>query len=114
MPIDPVTFQTGITALQGLGTSGIGGSTPPSSAIGPSGDITVTPIALNLGEIMKPFKTSPQNGGGGFFLPSRLSQPSSGFTPASDVFTTGNNGKKFIPIIIAGGAGFLLFKLLKR
>lgn len=64
----------------GQGTAGaVGGAfeSTPSSAISgveSATRINVSPVGINLGEILKPFTESAFNGGAGFTIPSRVSQ----------------------------------------
>ncbi len=66
------------------GVAGVGGGTggPASAPGGPSSQsgmdsteantVNIQPIGVNFGSIMQPFTEAPENGGGGFNIPSRL------------------------------------------
>ncbi len=76
--------------LGGLG--GGGGDGPPGTAISSvdgRARISISPVGVNLGEILKPFTDSPFNGGRGLIVPSRISRHGRPSTRPAGSFTAG-------------------------
>lgn len=93
--------------LGGLGGGGGGG--PPGAAISSvdgRARISISPVGINLGEVLEPFTDSPFNGGRGLILPSRISRhgrpsvrPAGSFTAGLQSIVAGDDNIASIVLI---------------
>lgn len=110
-------------ALGGLGGGGGGG--PPGTAISSvdgRARISISPVGVNLGEILKPFTDSPFNGGRGLIVPSRISRhgrpsvrPAGSFTAGLQSIVAGDdNIASIILISLVIGVAVITIARLRR